>query len=193
MRDSGQLARIVAALEHHLHGDRVEVDTLTAESARMSGRRRRCMPCGDNRVSTCGSPSSAPSVAPRCWTRRCSRWSPTGSSNPCSKRRLRNGSNTTWSCRPGRQGHDPHRRRIGGRGQDEPIRQGSNAEDRRSHVFWAVMSRSSSTYNPFLARMTRAWSAPTWARPVQVSMASTRGQPPAESQPGGSAQGIGSR
>ena len=37
LRDSGQLARIVAALEHHLHGDRVEVDTLAAESTRAIG------------------------------------------------------------------------------------------------------------------------------------------------------------
>jgi hypothetical protein len=37
LRDSGQLARIVSALEQHLHGDRVEVDRLTAESARAIG------------------------------------------------------------------------------------------------------------------------------------------------------------
>jgi len=37
LRDSGQLERIIAALEHHLHRQRVDVDALSAQSARAVG------------------------------------------------------------------------------------------------------------------------------------------------------------
>jgi hypothetical protein len=37
LRESGQLARIVAALERHLHGERVELDALSAEASRAVG------------------------------------------------------------------------------------------------------------------------------------------------------------
>ena len=37
LRESGQLARIIAALEHHLHRERVELDALSAKDARAVG------------------------------------------------------------------------------------------------------------------------------------------------------------
>ena len=88
LRASGQLDRIIAALQAHAARPWVPADELDADAAPAVGAVAAVHTMWRRLGLERGSPSSAPTVAASCWSRRCGRWSPTGSSIPCSKRRL---------------------------------------------------------------------------------------------------------
>ena len=99
LRESGQLQRIVAALERHLESERVDVGALAAEGGARggggSGGVGGMAAAGSRRLVRQG---GRPARGRRCWRMRCSRWWLTGW-----WRRARNGGWSSgrrpmWSC-----------------------------------------------------------------------------------------------
>ena len=78
LRESGQLGRIIAALERHLHKQRVDVEGMVAEGAPAVGAVAARLRCGNSWVLGGSSPMWARGEAPTFWRMRCSRWWRTG-------------------------------------------------------------------------------------------------------------------
>ena len=96
LRDTGQLERIVAALETHLERDLVDVAALAAEDAPAVGSVAAVWTLWqrlglDDWFAHLGAERGA-----ECWTTRCSRWSPTGSLPPVRSGRWASGPGGMW-------------------------------------------------------------------------------------------------